>query len=135
MVGYQVYNPSNVKNHKLAPRDQKYYTYVTRADDRHPALAVWGLETVSQDKPLYLVEGVFDACKLHNLGLSALAVMGCDPKHLQSWLATLPHKKVAVCDGDVSGRKLAKYADHAVFLPLGKDVGDLTVEELTEYFK
>jgi hypothetical protein len=134
MVGYQVYKPNAEKNHQLAPRDQRYFTYVTRAGGKEPALAVWGIETVSSNKPLYLVEGVFDACKLHNLGLSAVAVLSCDPKHLKSWLATLPQKKVAVCEGDAAGRKLAKFGNSAVFLPEGKDVGSLNDEELATYF-
>jgi len=135
MVGYQVYKPNAEKNHNLEPRDQRYYTYVSRFGGKEPSLAVWGLETVTSDKPLYLVEGVFDACKLHNLGLSAVAVLSCDPKHLKSWLGTLPQKKVAVCEGDSAGRKLAKFGNSAVFLPEGKDVGELSDEELEKYFK
>lgn len=135
MVGYQVYKPKAEKNHKLEPKDQRYYTYVSRFGGKGPALAVWGLETVDNSKPLYLVEGVFDACRLHNLGLSAVAVLSCDPKHLKSWLNTLPQPKVAVCEGDSAGRKMAKYGDSVVYLPEGKDVGELTDEELTKYFR
>lgn len=130
LVGYQVYRPDMPKNSAGHPRDQRYFTYVSRYGAKTPELAVWGLETVRPDLPLFLVEGVFDACKLHNLGLAAVATLGSDPQHLFPWLACLPCKKVALVEGDAAGKKLAKFGKEAVFLPLGKDAGDMTAEEL-----
>lgn len=130
MVGYQVYRPDRDKAPCDDPREQRYFTFVSRFGGKTPALAVWGLETLLPGEPVYLCEGVFDACRLHRLGFAAVATLGSDPKPLREWLGCLPQKKVAVCDGDAAGRKLAKFADAAVFLPEGKDAGDLSDEEL-----
>ena len=63
-VGYQQYRPFAPKTCHNDPREGRYFTW---AKNR---LAVWGLETwdFRQDL-LFVTEGVFDACKLHNLGL------------------------------------------------------------------
>ncbi|WP_199028806.1 toprim domain-containing protein [Ralstonia sp. ASV6] len=132
MVGYQTYRPDRPKNHDGDPREGRYFTFVSRYGGRTPELAVWGLETVDPGRPLFLCEGVFDACRLHALGLSCVATLGSDPKPLRQWLNCLPQLKVAVCDGDAAGRKLAKFADEAVFLPDGKDAGDLSENELRD---
>lgn len=50
----------------------------------------------------------------------------------KGWLKCLPQRKVAVCDGDAAGQKLAKFADQAIFLPEGMDAGDLSIEVLYE---
>lgn len=134
MVGYQVYQPDKPKCHHGPPRDQRYYTYVSRYGGGQPAAAVWGLETWRPSKPLFLCEGVFDACRLHNAGISAIAVLGADPVHLKSWLGSLPNAKVAVVQGDAAGRKLAKYGDLSIRLPEGKDVGDLAKAEFKTIF-
>ena len=134
MVGYQVYRPDKPKCHSGLPRDRRYYTYVSRYGGKQPAAAVWGLETWRPDKPLFLCEGVFDACRLHNAGISAIAVLGADPTHLKSWLSSLPNVKVAVVQGDAAGQKLAKYGDLAIHLPDGKDVGDLAKAEFKSIF-
>ncbi|MDB5777546.1 MAG: hypothetical protein JWP38_3679 [Herbaspirillum sp.] len=130
MVGYQVYRPDMPKNGDGHPRDQRYYTFVSRYGAKTPQLAVWGIETLRPGAPVFLVEGVFDACKLHNLGLAAVATLGSDPQHLCSWLKCLPCRKVALVEGDSAGKKLAKYGDEAMFLPLGKDAGDMNEQEL-----
>jgi len=130
MVGYQVYRP-NCARVAPCPKDQKYFTYITRQGGV-PALAVWGLETVPRMGKLYICEGVFDACRLHNLGLPAIAVLTSNPKHLGGWLKCLPHRKAVVCDGDVAGRSLSKFGDEVVFLDSGRDLGDLTDKEVME---
>jgi DNA primase len=125
LVGYQTYKPAAPKQHKN-PRECRYFTYTNQK------VTAYGLEYLSKDNGdvVFLVEGVFDACLLHELGYNALAVLSCDPKHLKEWLALLPYYKVALCDGDDAGRKLAKYADYALDCPLGKDPSDLHVVTL-----
>lgn len=130
MVGYQTYRPDRPKAHDGAPREQRYFTFVSRYGAQTPELAVWGLETAEAGRPLFLCEGVFDACKLHSLGLACVATLGSDPKPLRQWLACLPQLTVAVCDGDAAGRKLAKFADQVVYLPEGQDAGDLAEHDL-----
>lgn len=135
-VGFQTYSPSQPKKEVGDPKLQKYFSWVTKpcaSKDAH--LAVWGLETVRwTDKFLFLTEGVFDAARLHWHGLPAVAVMGNNPKHLTGWLMGMPQRKVACVQGDAAGKKLAKYGAECVFLPEGKDVGDLTEEEFKELF-
>lgn len=131
MVGYQTYKPDapKVRGNK-DPQTQKYWNYVS-PEGKKRKLAVWGLETVkNEDRVLYLVEGVFDACKLHNLGLPCIATLCNDPKHLRNWLYTLNKKIVAFCDGDSAGDKLKNTAHEYVTLPDGKDLGDMTMNEV-----
>ena len=136
MVGYQQYTPGNPKCHLDDPRLARYFTWVTKpVASKNAELAVWGLETVTwTDKWLFLTEGVFDACRLHWHGLPAVAVLSNNPVHLRSWLTALNQRKVACVQGDAAGKKLGSYGDLAVFLPEGKDVGDLTVDEFHESF-
>ncbi len=48
LVGYQVYNPSKPKTEIGDPREQKYFTWVTKpCASKDAQLAVWGLETIS----------------------------------------------------------------------------------------
>ncbi|WP_198172410.1 MULTISPECIES: toprim domain-containing protein [Burkholderia] len=130
MVGYQTYRPDMPKAYDGDPREQRYFTFVSRFGGRTPELAVWGMETVRYSAPLFLCEGVFDACRLHTLGLACVATLGNDPKPLRAWLRCLPNRTVAVCDGDAAGRKLAKFADEAVYLPDETDAGDLSEVDL-----
>ena len=134
LVGYQVYRPDCSKNHLFNPRDQRYFTFVSRFGGTTPALAVWGLETLLPYSPVFICEGIFDACRLHWFGIPAIAALTSDPKHLRSWLACLPNRKIAVCDGDVAGRKLAKYGDASIMLPDGADIGSLTSSEFEHLF-
>lgn len=85
-------------------------------------VTAYGLEFLNYDDPLlFVVEGVFDAVRFHNMGLNCLAVLSCDPKHLKEWLRLLPFYKVAVCDGDKAGLKLAEYGDHSFQCKEGND--------------
>lgn len=116
LVGYQQYKPFAPKNDKtLKPSDLKYFTYLSKPDGKKSALSAWGLQLLDKSKPyLFLVEGVFDAVKLHRMGLNALAVLTCDPKHLSSWLKTMNYRLVPVCEGDKAGQKLAKLSDDGI---------------------
>lgn len=136
-VGYQVYNPLAPKvRGNNDPRAQKYWTYVVGNRRGEKKLAVWGLETYSwTDKYLFVVEGIFDACRLHNLGLPCVATLCNDPKHLKSWLNTLSSKLVSVCDGDSAGLKLRNVSDESVLLNDGKDLGDMEEKEIMELLR
>lgn len=132
VVGYQQYRPHAPKSFPNNPKLGRYYTYAKNKT------AVWGLETFYfRNDVLFLTEGIFDACKLHNLGLPAIAVLSNDPKSLKSWLFALPRTVVAVCDNDAAGKKLAKLGQLVVVPPDGKDLGDMTnlqVKQLVERF-
>lgn len=137
MVGYQTYKPFREKNNpKVDPQELRYYTYLSKCD-RGQTNSAFGLELLNPNqKFVFLVEGVFDAVRLHNLGLNALAVLGCNPKQMRSWLWSLGYTVVPVCEGDKAGQKLAKLANSDLVLHLaeGVDLGDMTDEDVFNTF-
>ena len=128
LVGYQQYRPEGEKKPQNNPKQGKYFTY-----RKQPTLSVWGVESLHlTPNVVFLTEGVFDAARLTNRGVSALAVLSNNPNHdLRNWLTCLNRKVVAVCDNDSAGRKLAKFGDVAVFTQ-DKDLGD-SDEEYVSY--
>lgn len=125
MIGYQQYRPSGSKQERRNPKLGKYFTYVSKNQGN----AVWGLDVLNpKDKFIFLVEGIFKACRFHNVGCNSLATLSNDPKPLRSWLHTLGYHIHAVCDGDASGRKLAKYGHTYTYLPDGVYADDMTHE-------
>lgn len=118
LVGYQQYRPfAETKQNPERPSEAKYFTYLPTTK-----VTAYGLEFLNYDDPLlFIVEGVFDAVRFHNMRLNCLAVLSCDPKHLKEWLRLLPFYKVAVCDDDEAGMKLAKYGDYYVRCEEGND--------------
>ena len=139
LVGYQQYKPFRVKTSKeLNPRELRYFTYVTKYDNKNQMTTAFGLDLLDYNKKyVFVCEGVFDAVRLHNLGLNALALLSCNPKQLKSWLWSFGFVVVPVCEGDDAGKKLAKLANtkEVVFLPENKDLGDLSNEEVFNFFK
>jgi len=120
VVGYHQYRPFASKSFNNNPKDSRYFTL---CKDK---IGVWGLETYFYDPSvIFLTEGIFDACRLHNFHLPAIAVLANNPKQLRPWLSTLPKQIIAICDGDKAGRMLANSADHAIMLEDGTDLGDL----------
>jgi hypothetical protein len=128
MVGYQKYEPAAPRLHKNQV-NTRYHSWFGENK-----IGVWGLETVQPGGKLFITEGIFDCCRLHWHGLQAVAVIANDPKHLRNWLSLLPHRVIAVCDGDAAGRKLAKYADQVVHMPAGQDVGSVSQNCFEEMF-
>lgn len=127
LQGYQVYTPNLPKNKGNNPREQRYFTYSPKL-----TATPWGLETYDPQRPLCVVEGVFDACALHDAGYPAIAMLGNNVRMMRNLLSTLTVPTVAVCDGDNAGRKLARLCDYSVTLDEGKDCGDMTRCELVE---
>jgi DNA primase len=129
MVGYQKYQPDAPRTH-TNQTDTRYHSWF----GEHK-VGAWGVETVNwAGGPLFLTEGIFNACRLHWHGLPALAVISNDPKHLRSWFRCLPHHLIAVCDGDAAGRKLAKYGHSVIEMPAGEDVGSLSDQQFQQIF-
>lgn len=126
VAGYQQYRPAADKVKKNHPREGRYFTY--KSPGRN---AVFGLESWSWSRPLYLVEGIFDCVRLHNLGLSAIATLSNDPRPLRSWLTATGRRIHAICDAGEGGRKLAKFAHHYVTCA-EKDLGAMTDAEVAE---
>jgi DNA primase len=128
LVGYQQYRPEGEKKPQNNPKEGKYFTYRTQ-----PTLSVWGVESLHlTPNVVFLTEGVFDAARLTERGVSALAVLSNNPNQdLRNWLTCLNRRVVAVCDNDSAGRKLAKFGDVAVFTQ-DHDLGDSTDEYVTQ---
>lgn len=130
MAGYQLYRPAA---NKMKKNDElgRYYTY--RGDKlitRHvQSVAVWGMESWSLSKTLFVTEGIFNACRLTRLGYSAVAVLSNDPSpSTLLWLMMVRQMRpvVAVCDPGPAGVKLAKtgHQSHVVNVP-GRPLDDL----------
>lgn len=120
-IGYQQYRPDADKVRKNHTRLGRYFTYLTKGQS-----TVWGLDLLNQkDKRLFLTEGIFKACRFHNYGLNALAVIGNNPKHLKEWFKLLSYhyEIICICDEDDAGRALAKFGDRYI---------SKTVDELSE---
>lgn len=134
LAGYQTYKPHAPKTRDgkgLDPRELRYFTWVTNSQTGlKDSCALFGFERFDWRKSkLFLVEGVFDAVKLHSLGLNALAVLGNDPKPLAAQLACFRGMEVVgVLDNDTAGRELAKFCDRSYTCP-GHDLGDMTLDE------
>lgn len=140
LVGYQQYKPFQPKKSKTLPLEERRYdTKITRYDGKHVALTAWGLQLLPKSKrtPIFITEGIFDAAKLHKLGLPALAVLTSDTKYLQSWLWSLGYEIIPVCEGDEAGLKLESLSTHSrtIFLEKGYDLGDLSLEKIKVIFK
>lgn len=124
MVGYQQYRPSAGKDKHNHPKEGRYFTY-----RKSPTLAVWGVESLHlTPEVVFVTEGIFDACRLTDLGVSALAVLSNDPRpELRNWLRCLNRLVVVVADNDPAGRKLAKFGDRVVYTT-DHDLGDSSAE-------
>lgn len=113
----------------------RYHIYTAKEGYGH-ATAVWGMESFNFRKDvLFLTEGIFDAVRLHNLGLPAIALLSNNPKHMRHLLSFVGRKLVAVCDGDVSGDKLVKFGNESYRCPEGLDLGDMEEKEIRKMLK
>lgn len=129
LVGFLQYRPNADKKAKNDPRSGRYFTYLPREVD-----GLFGLE---QDVggPLFVVEGIFKAAKLHSLGYSSVAVLGASPKRLKSWLRAVSRQRpvYAIGDGDAAGAGLVKIIGAGVQSP--KDLDEMTDKEVTALVK
>jgi hypothetical protein len=121
LVGYQQYRPEGEKKPQNNPKQGKYFTY-----RKQPTVAVWGVESLHlTPHVVFVTEGIFDAARLTERGMSALAVLSNNTGwDLRNWLGMLNRKVVAVCDGDAAGARLAKFGDVSLCLLDGKDLGE-----------
>jgi DNA primase len=136
VVGFQTYRPLADKTKKNNPTEGRYYTLAFGETKDERKLAVWGLETFKwNDKFLFVTEGIFDACRVHNLGLPCIAVLSNSPIRLKSWLNTLPCKVITICDNDKAGELLKELSKNSITIKNGKDLGDSSEEEVRELLK
>lgn len=136
MVGFQQYRPYAPKtgNH---PKDCRYYTYTTKIGN-HSVPAVWGLHTFGLNtKRLFIVEGIFDAVKIHNAGECCIALLGnAGSKSVAQWLSMLNMEKIAILDSDGKSDGLKKLCNKWIVTPLPyKDLGEMTDSEVSTLIK
>lgn len=145
IIGYQYYHPRGDKIHNpknvpkgVHPLDvMKYFTRITKQDKKNKEIGVYGLETYDvKTRELWIVEGIFDCIKLHNQGLTAIALLANDPKPFGEWLRMLPQRKIVIYDNDEAGKKLAKYGDESYTVPEPfKDLGEMTDEQVKQFIE
>jgi len=137
IVGYQCYSPLLPKrDHKALDSERRYHTKITKECNK-VKLTSFGLDILDPSKrDIFLVEGVFDACRLHSLGLNSLALLCSDVDYLKSFLFSLGYKLIPVCEGDESGLKLSSLAtsDEIIYLKKGIDIGDMSKDEIDLIF-
>lgn len=137
-LGYQCYTPEKPKrNNQLDDAERRYNTEVTEVN-KITEIAYFGLELLNpKDVNIFLVEGIFDACRLHNLGLNSLALLSSDVYRYREHLQSLGYNLIPVCEGDEAGLKLMKLGNCNEIIYLGNtlDLGDLSDEEIYEIFK
>ena len=121
ICGYQLYRPYADKKKSNDYSIGKYYTY-----KKQPIIAPWGVESLLIDKgPIFITEGIFDACRLTWKGKSALAFLSNNPsKDSRTWLDLFNRPIIAVCDNDKAGKILGKFGHYIECPPDGKDLGD-----------
>lgn len=146
IVGYHQYFPEGTKqirNEEHRRDELKYFTFVgdeggdlgRKAGKKK--LAVWGIETVKQEHDtVFIAEGIFDAVKLQNLGLAAIAALANDPYPIRPFLKALSKRVVSICDRDDAGRRLASLADLAFSVPEPyHDLGDMPQDAVESFLK
>lgn len=136
MVGFQAHKPLEHGFQRGKPSEARYHTIIPTKAKRQTAFGVDLLD--SRQKVLFIAEGIFDVAPLHTRNVNALAVLSNDPKHLRSWLHSLGYIVVALAEGDRAGKKMAKLAHKAEYLPEGKDPADMPdswFDELVEKYK
>lgn len=119
LVGYQQYRPLATKQRQNHAKQGRYFTHRIKH-----IVSVWGLESWHlSPHVLFVTEGVFDAARLTELGVSAVATLSNNPDvSTSNWLKCVPRLTVAVCDPDPAGQKLAAHCDLSV--TLDTDLGD-----------
>lgn len=132
MVGYARYWPyGNKKTNDI--RTGKYFIYYTK-----PNIGVWGLESWKKSNTLLITEGIFDAARFTNLGLSSIAVLGSSGNRDKTrWIWNIQHTRptIAICDGDKAGMQLAKLSRNHIQLPAGTDPASAPTEVITDIMK
>lgn len=111
ILGYQVYNPKSTCKKSNIPRDSRYYTYQT-SHKITGEYAIFGLEYIERRGILFVTEGIFEACRLINLGYDAVAILTSNPPtSLITQLFTISDTIVWCGDNDKAGKSstLAKF--------------------------
>lgn len=128
MVGYQQYRPLADKTQSNNPKLSRYFTRLERGVD-----GFWGLETIQMGKPIFIVEGIFKAAKLHSLGYSAITACGSNPKRLKNWIFIMGqvYEIYAIGDNDSAGQLLVDLIARGKCSP--KDIDEMGDQEIFNF--
>ena len=129
LVGYLRYRPDGVKKGYTDSSERRYLP-VVGGDTRNRHLAVWGLESLSWRSDILVVcEGIFDACRFHNLGIPAVALLSSNDSRYKDWLECLDRNLYAALDDHAT--QFTGMTD--LQLPEGKaDFGECTDQQIEE---
>lgn len=127
MIGYHKYRRYGDKSLPNDPWQGKYFSRF-----RHGFVGVWGMETWNFSNVLFVTEGIFDAARLSSHGVSAVATLSNNPKHLSNMFKLFRSFRpvVAVCDRDDAGAMLSKFGNVAYVVQDAKDLGDTSEDEV-----
>lgn len=129
LTGIQKYN---WKKSKTKRNTGKYMSYTAKGD-----IALFGLEYIDYTKPIFIVEGCFDAISVRRAGFQAIALLSntCN-KATRRFLTRELTNAIAVCDGDKAGLKLATYTGgRKIILPTDEDPNSMELDKLTMLLK
>lgn len=128
MVGYQLYRPWSNDKKVNDPHTGRYYTYAIAGKD-----AVFGLEIDNKRGPLFIVEGIFKAAKLHSLGYNAIAVLTSHPKRMRPWFRILGETRdlIGIGDNDPAGQKLVNTVGRGALSPI--DLDEMSDEDVIQF--
>ena len=135
LIGYQRYSPDFDKEKRNDEKYGRYYTYISPELPKTMA-GVWGLETYNyRSDVLCIVEGVFDAVRLHNRGIPAVATFTSNPKPIRNWLSLVPRRLVAIRDNDENDASKLQYFADVCYQTESKDLGDASEDEVDTIVK
>lgn len=137
MTGYVKYSPEGLKNQKNAEYG-KYYVFVGEKTlpKNYYSTWMWGLESWRLSNTLFLCEGIFDACRMTEVGMSAVAVLknNLDKSHKELMVCIRANRPVVVVrDQGDAGKYLGRYG-HTVETPPTDDLGDAP-QDYIQYLK
>lgn len=137
-IGYQNYF---WKAEKERSNKGRYFTWLT---EEYKPMSVWGwhsLSKFSEQDVLFIVEGMWDAVRVHGAGYACLAVLTATPQKQtieyikqNSWRRT----KIGLIDNDENGAGLgvAKFFEHNSITPKPyKDLGDMPPHIASAYLE
>ena len=123
LTGYQQYNPNSTDKVTRTRDKARYFSHTTEG-----TLAIWGLELLNPSKSLcFVVEGIFKAALLHQMGHNAIATLGSSPKTALQQLRVLPYRLFAIGDNDEAGLKLVNMIGEGTRFE--KDLDEYTLAE------
>lgn len=138
LVGYQQYRPCAPKAKEGEPymrgnrSELRYWTFLAK-EDKVAKRAFFGIESIDDRPFFFMVEGIFDAVKVHNAGFPCIASLSNAPFHLENFFMISGKKVISISDNDKAGRLIRKFADANVELPAGyKDVGEMPQDEVNQ---